>query len=117
VRAAPTCNRATRSRRLLADVADSFFANAPARSAAPGELSDLRGRRAQHPDRDRTEMGRVNQLAVESPRARRARRDLERPAESDPLAPPGRRCSCWPTSPIPFYELRIGATMARGRSE
>ena len=23
---------------------------------APGELSDLRGRRAQHPDRDRTEM-------------------------------------------------------------
>ena len=24
---------------------------------APGELSDLRGRRAQHPDRDRTEMG------------------------------------------------------------
>ena len=29
---------------------------APARSAAPGELSDLRGRRAQHPDRDRTEM-------------------------------------------------------------
>src|SRR6202521_5493623 len=29
---------------------------APARSAAPGELSDLPGRRAQHPDRDRTGM-------------------------------------------------------------
>src|SRR6202521_2410528 len=27
------------------------------RIGAPGELSDLRGRRAQHPDRDRTEMG------------------------------------------------------------
>src|SRR6202521_1436106 len=83
VSAAPTGNRATRSRRLLAAVADSVLANAgsgrpprgprrragppphggvgatPARSAAPGELSDLRGRRAQHPDRDRTGMGRL----------------------------------------------------------
>src|ERR1700680_4989870 len=30
---------------------------APARSAAPGELSELPGRGAQHPDRDRTGMG------------------------------------------------------------
>jgi hypothetical protein len=45
---------------LLTAVADSFFANAGSgrRWLAPalGGLSDLRGRRAQHPDRDRTEM-------------------------------------------------------------
>ena len=39
---------------------------------APGELSDLRGRRAQHPDRDRTEMGsRINLFC--RPYAREAR--------------------------------------------
>jgi hypothetical protein len=59
-RRAPTCNRATRSRRLLADVADFIFLSligatmAPALvRAAPIERRDLRGRRAQYPDRHR----------------------------------------------------------------
>ena len=38
------------------------------------------------------------------------------PGERSEVRGRGRRCGWWPTSPIPFYELRIGATMALGRS-
>ena len=51
--APPACRR----RRFLFRECRIGATMAPARSAAPGELSDLRGRRAQHPDRDRTHRG------------------------------------------------------------
>ena len=52
-------------------------------------VSDLRGRRAQHPDRGRTAMGLRPAL---SPTFRTALYPLAgAPAQSDPLPPPGRR--------------------------
>ena len=44
------------------------------------------------------------------------RGNVERGAETDRREPPGWHCGWWATSPIPFYELRIGATMELGRS-
>jgi len=40
---------------------------------------------------------------VASTRARGARRHRALHQQTDPLEPPGPRCGCWPTSPIPFY--------------
>src|ERR1700686_2510932 len=68
----PPAPPAGRRRRFLFRECRIGATMAPARSAAPGELSDLRGRRAQHRDCDRSEMA------------------TERPA----------RAACWPPSPI-----------------
>jgi hypothetical protein len=37
--------------------------------------------------------------------------------QTDPLEPAGRRCGCWPTSPIPFYEVWLGANDGAGTGE
>jgi hypothetical protein len=37
--------------------------------------------------------------------------------QTDPLEPAGRRCGCWPTSPIPFYEVWLGANDGAGAGE
>ena len=41
---------------------------------------------------------------------------IRRRQQTDLVDPAGRHCGFWATSPIPFYELRIGATMELGRS-
>ena len=63
----PLAPPAGRRRRFLFRECRIGATMAPARSAAPGELSDLRGRRAQHPDRDRTEMDCARVVAAKPP--------------------------------------------------
>jgi hypothetical protein len=51
-------------------------------------------------------------------RARGALRDMsELGKQTDPLEPPGRRCGCWPMSPIFFLaDYGSGRTLELGRS-
>ena len=88
---------------------------------APIERSQLRGHRQQ--------IGKSAALTVDTrlplslpPRARARRRRFQRAlTPTDLLGPAGRRCGCWPRSPVLFSGIvvgrfRFGATMALGRS-
>ena len=110
--------RATRSVRLLAGVGNFFFvlflaANSDdVVAAAAGRAVQLRGDRKQAALKDQRNRA-PSTLIAPNPRARARRRRATRSAsratrsasratrdQSDPLAPPGRRCGCWPASAI-----------------
>ena len=73
-----------------------------------------------HPDRNRTELGgRPNHYGYLFARVRRRADSSELSQQTDPrnlVEPAGRRCGCWPPSPILFGEVRFGATLELGRS-
>jgi hypothetical protein len=48
-------------------------------------------------------------------RAREGRGAIETDPQTDPHRPPGRRCGCWPTSPIPFLRSPVGGERWSGR--
>jgi hypothetical protein len=74
---------------------DRFAANADddVVAAAAGRAVQLRGDRKQAALKDQRYRPPVDLCRSESSRVREGRAE-----ESDPLAPPGRRCGCWPPS-------------------
>jgi hypothetical protein len=102
----PGSDPAELARRVLSIVEGDGFGSSGAIIRQLSEALGSRGRaQSESPKRRRKRTASSFRVASNALAVRRSHRC---PAEqTDPLEPPGRRCGCWPTSPIPFSRIAV----------